>query len=56
MNESTSFLEQLGSPMILTLLLVVIIASGLFYSASKKFARYFKARQAQDAIEKNDPQ
>ena len=54
MNESATLLEQMGYPMIFTLLLIVIIASGLFYSASKKFVRYFKARQAQDAIEKND--
>ena len=51
MSESTSVFGQMGYPMILVLLVIVLVASGLFYSASKKFVRYFKQRQEQDAVE-----
>lgn len=51
MIESTSALEQVGYPALFIALLVVLVASGFFYSASKKFVRYFKKRQLQDAAE-----
>ncbi len=51
MSDSTSILGQMGYPMMFSLLAVVLVASGLFYSASKKFVRYFKRRQEQDAVE-----
>lgn len=51
MSDSTSILGQMGYPMMFSLLAVVVVASGLFYSASKKFVRYFKRRQEQDAVE-----
>ena len=54
MSESTSVFGQMGYPMILVLLVIVLVASGLFYSASKKFVRYFKRRQAEDATEDTD--
>jgi len=51
MIESTSALEQVGYPALFIALVVVLVASGFFYSASKKFVRYFKKRQLQDAAE-----
>ena len=51
MSDPTTFLGQMGYPMMFSLLAVVLVASGLFYSASKKFVRYFKRRQEQDAVE-----
>jgi hypothetical protein len=54
MSESTSVLGQMGYPMMFALLAVVLVASGLFYSASKKFVRYFKRRQEQDDAENSD--
>ena len=49
MSDSTSVLGQMGYPMMFALLAIVLVASGLFYSASKKFVRYFKRRQEEDA-------
>jgi hypothetical protein len=54
MSESTSVLGQMGYSMMFALLAVVLVASGLFYSASKKFVRYFKRRQEQDDAENSD--
>jgi len=54
MSESTSVLGQMGYPMMFALLAVVLVASGLFYSASKKFVRYFKRRQEQDDAENSN--
>ena len=51
MIESTSALEQVGYPALFIALVVVLVASGFFYSASKKFVRYFKKRQLQDEAE-----
>jgi len=46
MSESFAGLSGMGGAFQLVLVLVLLIAVGLFYSASKKFMRYFRSQSA----------
>ncbi|MEK9541909.1 MAG: hypothetical protein VW016_00460 [Luminiphilus sp.] len=45
MEESVTGLDQMSTELQMGLLLVLVVAMVLFYSASKKFMRYFKAQK-----------
>lgn len=45
MEESVTGLDQMSTELQMGLLLVLAVAMVLFYSASKKFMRYFKAQK-----------
>lgn len=46
MSEPVSGLSEMSGAFQLVLVLVLLIAVGLFYSASKKFMRYFRSQSA----------
>ncbi len=45
MNESASGLGQMSTALQLGLVVVLVIATALFYSASRKFLRYFRGQR-----------
>lgn len=45
-GDSFAGLSEMSGALQLLLVLVLLIAAGLFYSASKKFMRYFRGQSA----------